>query len=122
MRPWVWRPACVGSDSSRVFSGSLAVTSSKPEIVMKRRPGLVGLNFLTGIFLYAPEEPFDFLAGPERDDCFLPVRGATGGSNAPLGAALLAAHRHGVDVADLDRLRNVLLLKCLLDLRLRRSL
>src|SRR5579859_20975 len=61
MRPWLLRPACVGMDSSRVFSGSSVVISSKPDTDMKRRPGLVGLNFLIGMFfLYAPEKPFDF--------------------------------------------------------------
>jgi hypothetical protein len=35
--------------SSSDFSGSFFVTSSNVETVMKRLPGLVGLNFLTGI-------------------------------------------------------------------------
>src|SRR2546423_14281535 len=57
MRPWLFRPACVGRDSSSVFSGVSVVISSKPEIVMKRRPGLVGLNFLTGIYETLPNRP-----------------------------------------------------------------
>jgi hypothetical protein len=33
----------------RLFSGFERVTSSKPETVMNRRPGLVGLNFFSGM-------------------------------------------------------------------------
>src|SRR5690348_11534800 len=102
MRPWLFLPACVGRDSSRVFSGASVVISSNPEIVMKRRPGLVGLNFLTGMLFLsdAPEQAFDLLALSERDDRLLPVgRAAHGaGADATEAAALLAAHRHGVDV------------------------
>ena len=36
------------------FSGSLFVTSSKPEVAMKRRPGLVGLYFLSAISGHSP--------------------------------------------------------------------
>src|SRR5207237_8431972 len=96
MRPWLLRPACVGSDSSSVFSGVSVVISSKPEIVMKRRPGLVGLNFLTGILFLsdAPEQAFDLLARSKRDDCLLPVgriadRACAG---APDAASFVAAH------------------------------
>src|SRR6266851_3064883 len=74
MRPWLLRPACVGSASTSVFSGSSVVISSKPEIAMKRRPGLVGLNFLIGMVLLsdapkqafdlAPHEIFDFAGTP----------------------------------------------------------
>src|SRR6266849_976341 len=66
MRPWLLRPACVGSDSTSVFSGSSVVISSKPEIAMKRRPGLVGLNFLIGmVFLYTlPKRPSIFWPSP----------------------------------------------------------
>src|SRR5439155_4485672 len=49
IRPWLLRPAWVGNDSRSVFSGLAVVISSKPETDMKRRPGLVGLNFLIGI-------------------------------------------------------------------------
>src|SRR6266851_540748 len=123
MRPWLFLPACVGRDSSRVFSGVSVVTSSKPEIVMKRRPGLVGLNFRTGIVfsLYAPEQALDLLARSKRDDRLLPIGRAAHGARADTAeaAALLAAHRHGVDVPDLDVLGLVLLLERLLDLGLR---
>src|SRR5712691_9520643 len=66
MRPWLLRPACVGRDSTRVFSGSSVVISSKPEIAMKRRPGLVGLNFLIGmVFFYTlPNKPSIFWPSP----------------------------------------------------------
>src|SRR5713226_4457866 len=120
MRPWLLRPACVGSDSSSVFSGSLVVISSKPATDMNRRPGLVGLNFLIGIFLSdAPEEAFDLLAFPEGDDGLLPAGGVAERADSPKAAAGLAAHGHGIDVLDLDPLGFVLLLEGLLDLGLR---
>src|SRR3979411_2102556 len=109
MRPWLLRPACVGSDSSRVFSGSSVVTSSKPDTDMKRRPGLVGLYFLMGIFSDAPEEAFDLLPGAKRHDGFLPVGGMADRSEAAHAATLLAAHRHGVHVPHPDALCLVLL-------------
>ena len=49
MRPWTFRPAFFVSGSVRLFSGSDFVTSSKVETDMNRRPGLVGLYFLTGM-------------------------------------------------------------------------
>src|SRR5215471_10422392 len=61
--PWLLRPARLGSFSRRLFSGSVAVISSKLAVAMKRRPGLVGLYFLTGISLQAPEQAFQPLAG-----------------------------------------------------------
>src|SRR5256885_16027372 len=66
MRPWLFRPAWVGIDSIRVFSGVSVVISSNPEMVMKRRPGLVGLNFLTGIgVVYTlPKRPSIFWPSP----------------------------------------------------------
>jgi len=44
----------------------VAVTSSKPEIDMKRRPGLVGLNFLIGILFFyrLPKRPSIFCPAP----------------------------------------------------------
>src|SRR6267378_2963229 len=118
MRPWLLRPACVGRDSSRVFSGSSVVTSSKPETDMNRRPGLVGLYFLIGIFLSdAPEQAVDLLAGTERHDCLFPVGGVADRTEAAHAAALLTAHRHGVDVAHPDALCLVLLFERFLDLR-----
>src|SRR5450759_2893424 len=119
MRPWLLRPACVGSDSSKVFSGSLAVTSSKPDTDMKRRPGLVGLNFLIGTFSDAPEQAFDLLTGAEGDDCLLPIGGVADRSDPALAAASLAAHGHGVHVTHLDALGLVLLLEGFLDVGLR---
>src|SRR5258708_16087010 len=120
MRPWLLRPACVGSDSTRVFSGSSVVISSKPEIAMKRRPGLVGLNFLIGMVFPsdAPKQAFDFLAFAERDDGLLPGRGVADGADAAQVAPGLAAHAHGVDVPDPDALGLVLFLERLLDLGL----
>src|SRR5438445_11024355 len=120
MRPWLLRPAWVGKDSTRLFSGSWAVTSSNPLMVMKRRPGLVGLNFLSGILvsLHAPEEAFDLLAFAERDDCLLPAGGVAGHAPGAQVATALPAHGHRIDVLDPDDLGDVLLLEGLLDVGL----
>ena len=48
MRPWLLRPPFFVTGSVRLFSGSDFVTSSNVETVMKRRPGLVGLNLRSG--------------------------------------------------------------------------
>src|SRR5260370_2397824 len=120
MRPWLLRPACVGSDSTSVFSGSSVVISSKPEIAMKRRPGLVGLNFLIGMVLLsdAPKQPFDLLAFAERDDGLLPGGRVSDRTDPARVAPGLATHHHGVDVPDSDSLSLVLLFEGLLDLGL----
>jgi hypothetical protein len=39
MRPWLLRPPLRFTGSSRLFSGSVFVTSSKDETERKRRPG-----------------------------------------------------------------------------------
>src|SRR5260370_17759129 len=124
MRPWLFLPACVGSDSVSVFSGSLAVTSSKPEMVMNLRPGVVGFDFVSGMCVSsdAPEQAFDLLAFAEGDDGLLPARGVADRAADAKVAAGLAAHGHGVDVLDADALRLVLLLEGLLDVVLRRRL
>jgi hypothetical protein len=49
MRPVLLRPPFFVSFSVSFFSGFDFVTSAKSETVMKRRPGLVGLNLRTGI-------------------------------------------------------------------------
>ena len=49
MRPFALRPPVFLSGSVRLFSGRVFVTSSNDETVMKRRPGLVGLNFFSAI-------------------------------------------------------------------------
>ena len=49
MRPLLFRPPFRFSGSSRLFSGSVFVISSKPWTVRKRFPGLVGLSFLRAI-------------------------------------------------------------------------
>ncbi len=49
MRPVLFRPPFFVSGSVRLFSGRVFVTSSKLETDMKRRPGLVGLYFLSAI-------------------------------------------------------------------------
>src|SRR5260370_39577549 len=72
IRPWLLRPELLGSFSRRLFSGSVAVISSKLAVTMKRRPGLVGLYFLTGIS-HAPEQAVQPLAGPQGDGRPLPI-------------------------------------------------
>ena len=49
MRPLLLRPPFFVSFSVSAFSGVDFVTSAKSETVMKRRPGVVGLNRRTGI-------------------------------------------------------------------------
>ena len=49
MRPYLLRPPLFFSGSSRLFSGSVFVISSKVETDMNRRPGEVGLYLRTGI-------------------------------------------------------------------------
>src|SRR2546423_839197 len=73
--PWLLRPALLGSFSRRLFSGSVAVISSKLAVAMNRRPGLVGLYFLTGIS-QAPEQAFQPLALLQGHDGLLPGGGA----------------------------------------------
>src|ERR671931_1609469 len=119
--PWLFRPARFGSRSVRLFSGRSVVTSSKLDVVMKRRPGLVGLYFLTAIRLQTPEEALEPLARAERDHGLLPVRRAA--TDAPLAAApRLALHRDRVHGDDLDALVRVVLLERPRDLGLRRVL
>src|SRR5690349_1686611 len=118
MRPWLLRPELEGSFSSRDFSGSAAVISSKLEVAMKRRPGLVGLYFLTAIsLLHRPEQAFQLLAGAEGDDGLLPIRGIARDAAAP-AAPRLAAHVHRVDRDHRDALRRVVLLERSRDLGL----
>ena len=49
MRPMLLRPPFFVSFSVSAFSGRDFVTSAKSETDMWRRPGLVGLNRLTGM-------------------------------------------------------------------------
>ena len=49
MRPLLFRPPVFLTLPVRLFSGFERVISSNPETVMKRRPGDVGLNFLSAI-------------------------------------------------------------------------
>jgi hypothetical protein len=54
MRPLLLRPPVFLTELVRLFSGFERVTSSKPDTVIQRRPGLVGLNFFRAI---RPEPP-----------------------------------------------------------------
>jgi hypothetical protein len=49
MRPLLLRPPVFLTELVRLFSGFERVTSSKPETVIQRRPGDVGLNFFRAI-------------------------------------------------------------------------
>src|SRR5215470_6467553 len=116
--PWLLRPARLGRFSRRLRSGFVAVISSKLAVAMKRRPGLVGLYFLTGIS-ETPEQALQLLAFFQGDDGLLPV-GRPSRHPAPAGALHLAADVDGVDRDHLDALRLVDLLEGARDLRLRR--
>src|SRR6266511_1725073 len=54
MRPLTLRPPVFFIGAVRDFSGSVFVISSNVETVMKRRPGLVGLNFFSAISGHLP--------------------------------------------------------------------
>src|SRR5919202_2277222 len=116
MRPWLFRPALFLSGSSRLFSGSVAVISSKLGVDMKRRPGLVALYFLIGMLSDSPEQTFQ-AAGLQGHDGLLPARRVAHDS-ALAGAARLAAHRDRVHRGDPHALALVLLLQRPGDLRL----
>src|SRR5215469_7481804 len=116
--PWLLRPARLGSFSRRLFSGSVAVISSKLAVAMKRRAGLVGLYFLTGIS-ETPEQALELLTLLEGHDGLLPV-GRASRHAAAAHAPDLAADVDGVDRNDLDALRLVDLFEGARDLRLRR--
>src|ERR1700694_5466672 len=118
IRPWLLRPALFLSGSSRLFSGSSVVISSKLAVAMNRRPGLVALYFLTGMILLldSPEQAFQ-PALLQRHHGLLPVRGTARGAPTS-GAPDLAVHVDRVDGAHLDALSLVLLLEGARDLRL----
>src|ERR1700733_10763786 len=75
MCPLLLRPECFFLTSSSDFSGSFFEIPLKSAVVMKRRPALVGLYFLTAILLlevvHAAE--FDLLTRGESDNGFFPV-------------------------------------------------
>src|SRR3954469_16282540 len=97
MRPWLLRPAVAVLCASRLFSGSLFVTSPKSCEDIPRRPGEVGLYRL--IAISDSLEELDVVAGLERHERLLP-----GGTAAcePADALLFAAHHQGADIGDGD--------------------
>src|SRR5215217_3969404 len=111
MRPLLFRPPVFLAGSTRLFSGSDFVISAKSETVMNLRPGLVGLNFLVGIYVTSflaemrqhfsrsnlgPLEDLDRLALAQLHDRLLPAGPAAADHPAPL--------RLGTDLDDVDRL------------------
>ena len=78
MRPLLFRPPFLVSFSVSAFSGFDFVTSAKSETVMKRRPGVVGLNLiLTGIrSLRSLEDTRSTSPGAQLHDGLLPARAA----------------------------------------------
>src|SRR4051795_2972248 len=56
LRPFELRPPLFLSPSTRLFSGSVFVTSAKSGYVEKRRPGLVGFGLRIGMGRY-PSSP-----------------------------------------------------------------
>src|SRR5438552_2215913 len=83
MRPRLSRPPVFLRGSVSAFSGRSFVISSKVRWVMKRRPGEVGLKFLSAISLCLVEELDHLLALLQDDVGLLPVR-------APAHVAALA--------------------------------
>src|SRR3954469_12360916 len=97
MRPWLLRPAVAVLCASRLFSGSLFVTSPKSCEDIPRRPGEVGLYFL--IAISDSLEELDVVAGLEGHERLLP-----GGTlpREPTDALDLAAHDERADIGDRD--------------------
>src|SRR4249920_3633329 len=109
MRPLLLRPPVLVILVVSDFSGLVRVTSSKSEVVTKRRPGEVGLYFLMPMRL-RPLEQVDAVAGHELDDGLLPARAAPAAQAAALGLAAHAdrAHVGHADVEHvLDRLADL---------------
>src|SRR5574337_353477 len=110
MRPVLLRPPFFVSFSVSFFSGVDFVTSAKSDTVMKRRPGLVGLNLRTGTsgspryvsgcrgepLDLGSLEDLDRVAGAQLHDGLLPA-----GARAAMEAAPL---RLGGDLDDVDPL------------------
>src|SRR5947207_3235101 len=112
MRPWELRPARWRPFATSDFSGRSRVTSSNPDTLAPRRPGVVGLYFLTGMGSPGLED-LDLVALGQGDDGALLVRALALDEALPLhlAPALQRVHVQDVHVPDLlDRF---------LDLRLR---
>src|SRR5579863_2705518 len=120
MCPLLLRPECFLRTSMSDFSGSTLERSEKSIVVTKRRPGLVGRYFFTGILLLevVHAAQFDFLAGLQSDNSLLEIALLAGSANPAAGKALLlAAHVDGVDV---EHIHAEDLFDGMADLRLRR--
>src|SRR5581483_7497167 len=106
MCPLLFRPECFLRTSISDRSGSTFESSEKSSVVMKRRPGLVGLYFFTAIYLlleviHAAE--FDLLTGLQRDDGFFEIRLLTAGFNTSTRkVTTLSAHVHRIDLQYID--------------------
>src|SRR5579859_6897289 len=92
MLPLLLRPDCFGRCLVSFRSGVARVTSSKLLTDMNRRPGLVGLYFLTGITPYSPwSSAGQFRSAHGRRDDYTP-------SNSPSifwpGASVTIAFFH----------------------------
>src|SRR5262250_1987434 len=94
MRPRLSRPPVFFMGSVRARSGLLLVISSKPRWVMKRRPGEVGLKFLSAMSLCLVEELDHLLALLEDDVGLLPVRTAAHVAALALDLAVHVGHAH----------------------------
>src|SRR6185369_550803 len=101
MRPLVLRPPLFLIGLSSDFSGEVRVTSSKSNPVMKRRPGEVGLKFLTPTVLGLLNllEQVDGLPVRQRHVGFLPGRPR---AEDLAGALLLAEQVRGAHGRNLD--------------------
>src|SRR5262249_12912276 len=103
MRPLLFRPPLLVSLVVSERSGFAFVTSSKSEVVTKRRPGEVGLYLR--IPMSDALEQFDAVAGLQLDDRLLPARPAAAAGAAALRLALDGhdpdvGHRHVEELLD----------------------
>src|SRR5512143_229241 len=97
VRPRLLRPPVFFRGSVRARSGLFFVRSAKSSVVMKRRPGDVGLYCLSAIAsrpLALLEELDHLLALLQDDEGLLPVRTAAGVAALPLHLAVHPGHAH----------------------------
>src|SRR5438309_9325891 len=93
MRPWGLRPARCRPLATSDFSGRSRVISSNPDTLEPRRPGVVGLYFLTAIGSPGLED-LDLVTRGEGDDGALLIRALALDETLPLD---LTSTRQRVD-------------------------
>src|SRR5262245_12879747 len=106
--PLLFLPPVRRLGSVSAFSGSCFVTSSKDNVVMKRRPGEVGLYCFSAIGLCLLEELDHLLALFEDDEGLLPVRAPALVAALALDLAVDLGHPHAGHLDAEQRLHGLL--------------